>query len=60
MRTIRRSVAVLVAVATLSFGAAACTPQQQQQVGNGLGQLIGLIVAGIIWTTLPQCPNSAC
>jgi hypothetical protein len=40
MTTLRTGVAGLVAVAMMSFGAAACTPEQQAQVGTGLGQVV--------------------
>lgn len=49
MRRIRLVIATLVAVAMMSFGAAACTPEQQAQVeafpaalGTGIGQVFTL------------------
>ena len=37
MRKVRTAVAAVVAVAVMSLGAAACTPEQQTQVGTTLG-----------------------
>ena len=40
----RKTIAALVAVAVLSTGSAACTPQQTQGALNGIGSLITLIL----------------
>ena len=40
----RKTIAAIVAVAVLSTGSAACTPQQAQHTLNGLGNLITLIL----------------
>jgi hypothetical protein len=44
MRKVRTAFAAVLAVATLSLGGAACTPEQQAQLGTGIGQVIGLAV----------------
>ena len=44
MRKIRTTVAALVAVAVLSTGSAACTPQQTQGAINAVGGLITLLL----------------
>jgi hypothetical protein len=56
MRKVRVAVAGLVAVAMMSFGAAACTPEQQVQVGTGLGQVIGFLIFAAYMNSAPPCP----
>jgi hypothetical protein len=59
MRRFRLVIATLVAVAMMSIGTAACTPDQQAEAGPVLGQVITLLLDIILAQTVCT-PNGGC
>jgi hypothetical protein len=57
MSRFRIVIATLVAVAMMSLGAAACTPEQQAEVGPALSGVIAFILLSAVLPALSQhCP----
>ena len=57
MRRFRLAVATLVAVALLTVGSAACTPEQQAAVGAGVGAFFSLVWVRFLLQATGQCPT---
>jgi hypothetical protein len=60
MSRFRIVIATLVAVAMMSLGAAACTPEQQAQKPEGIAGLVLSILAFNLWIAICQNPNAPC
>lgn len=56
MHTFRLVIAAFVAVAMLSLGAAACTTEQQSEVGGFIGGAIELVLLSIWLPIVSPCP----
>ena len=52
----RRSIAAVIAVATLSTGSAACTPQQAADAGHAFNTLIRSMLAAWMLSFIPPIP----
>ena len=60
MRRVRLTIAIILATAMMSFGATACTPEEEASFGTGIGQVIGLVITLVILGSAPPCPNGVC
>ena len=61
MSRLRISIATIVAVAMMSLGAAACTPAQQAEIPQVLGEVIGFIIVVVLGNSLPSgCSPPGC
>jgi len=60
MRKVRLTIAIILATAMMSFGATACTPEEEASFGAGIGQVIGLAVFLAFLSSAPPCPSGAC
>ena len=63
MGRVRLAVAAVVAVAMMSIGAAACTPEQANEIGTGLVNAIGFILfihvyGDPVWTAPTTTPDT--